>query len=70
MAKFKLPSLKPSTDDCVRRESCGYYGEAVTTIINAKTAFLWDNALSLCSLHICRTCNGLIFRVNSIIKKP
>jgi hypothetical protein len=46
MAKFKLPSLKPSTDDCVRRESCGYYGEAVTTI-NAKTAFLWDNALSL-----------------------
>jgi len=46
MAKFKLPSLKPITD-CVRRESCGYYGEAVTTTINAKTALLLDNALSL-----------------------
>jgi hypothetical protein len=39
--------LKPITDDCVRRESYGYYGEAVTITINAKTAFLWDNMLSL-----------------------
>jgi hypothetical protein len=47
MAKFKLPSFKPITDECVRRESYGYYGEAVTITINAKAAFLWDNALSL-----------------------
>jgi len=47
MAKFKIPSLKPITDDCMRRENYGYYGEAVTITINAKTAFLWDNALSL-----------------------
>jgi hypothetical protein len=31
----------------VRRESCGYYGEAVTTTINANIALLWDNVLLL-----------------------
>jgi len=31
----------------VRRKSYGYYGEAVTITINARTAFLWDNVLSL-----------------------
>lgn len=31
----------------MRRESYGYFGEAVTITINAKTALLWDNMLSL-----------------------
>lgn len=71
MAKFKLPCLRLITDDCVRRESYGYYGEAATSTINVKTPFLWDNALSLhdqCTFaeHAVASTST----VNGIIKKP